>query len=546
MLSVNSLSSSLGSALTLNNKGVSVSPKSDSVLNGLVSISDNQINFTSQQPGYVVNFLEDLLNNKVSADHVDDITASILSDINSLTNNITKYDKDNNFVGLTNTTHNEALINVVGVVGPSLSSQLSVIKNVVVPLVKDYADKVITAINSYTPDDLSKTFNIIEYDIPAPLKDASFLEFVRGFADSNDKSEPLLKDVVCVLGEGQDITSLLMTPEDNVNKLTLEWLADVDSVMESKGFIARVWNVFFQKAGIDDNPVSDFYKGNDYRSKGENSIAFPELQYQAPLRKINVYTAIFLIANYVFDKSDLIDQNNTSITLTSFRDKIVDLRRYAAQQMISCAEIAIKLFDVTKLVVITTSSNKHIAYVYAPNYAEWLTNGGINEAILGAIVDNKKSLTASNINEMSNDLTSAWRQYALLSTANADEQKFKFFDDTLTRVYAELLLNPTESEKEYSESVADFAEMSKRNLINELKNVVVSDMNDVNAIHVLCTKIICRTRFYYTEAERVLLKMIDISNRHSELTNASEVATLATISYVCDWLRDQIVITKSE
>ena len=533
MLSKTALNIALSHVLDLTNRGFQLTAKSDSVVDSLTGLSLTQFNVVNANFPSDLRMLDDLTNPSLPNDNVkfrDLVCLDLITNISNYTSHKITYGENNEPI-VSNTIHSETMEEVATTIGASLANQLNVYRNVIKPIIVDYVEKVTEAVNNTPVPNPISDFNIIEYDIPEPLKDAGLIQLVEKFV-VKQSDIPNLTGLNCANLTEQEIIELLMTDDKSIDRLTLEWITSLNDVTEIDNTIYRVWSTFFKNGGADNE------------SNGKDLIDFVNLQYFTPLRKINIYTLVFLLTHNLIEKDIVSTSESSTISLSNYRTVLTNLREFAATQIESCMGIATKLMDKLNTVLISSNHDKRTAYVYSPAYRTWIQGGGKNEIILGAVINNLSVLSASALDEKSDELLREWRTYVLVVRGDDEDRRYKNFLIQMDQQYLNLFANQTEIEQQYSESVPNFDLMSKQYYQTELATISKTALYNPHDLFVLCTKIICRSRFYYTEAERVLLSMNEIGLAHPEIECPLEIALLATTKYVCDFLRDQLSVTK--
>ena len=398
----------------------------------------------------------------------------------------------------------------------AVSNHLSFAKNIVKPLVIEYTEKLIVDLEAYKPKDPASDFDIKVLDLPKPLIDLSFVDTLKMYQDKTamiPTSYPKTKDI-----SDEDLYKLVLTNDSVVDQSIVSWLSEKTET----GFLRNVWRSFFLDAAEDTtkDPLMTFNSVNssDHFSKADYLLA------------------IFLIANKMFD--EVLD-NNANISLNDYKLIIADIRNYSGTVLLNTINF-IKNYDVLSTLVIKTDEPNKAIYVYGEVYREWVRTGGNLETLFGLIITGDRSTSKASVNSVVEGMQTAFKRYVYISSSNNKAKSLDFFKYAIVRNFNELMQTLTTEEQEFSDTNNNYSGKVTEYLNELVKTVTYKDMEDINN---LCLKIICRSRFYYTDAEDILTYI----NEACEINKGIDIrdaALISAIKYCTNYVADQLMISK--
>ena len=80
-------------------------------------------------------------------------------------------------------------------------------------------------------------------------------------------------------------------------------------------------------------------------------------------------------------------------------------------------------------------------------------------------------------------------------------RQFDYFKDALRLKFREIMTSLSKEEQDYAATSKDYNGTVQRNFEAEIESLKSGDMRDLNVVAI---RLICRGRFYYTDAEKIL------------------------------------------
>lgn len=408
--------------------------------------------------------------------------------------------------------HDRIMDSIVDVVSKAVRAHVSYAKNIVKPLVMDYADRVIAAMNESKALPPSARFKIEMMEIPEPLKDEVFLDALSFF-----RGKPtVVPNMVSKLGPmtADDIRAMMLTGDKELDTGIITWQSRMDD-----DFYISLWNGLFREP----NSLSNTDKYIDYQFILEGN----------DFDRANYGLAVYLLARRLFNTVD----QTANMPLSVYRNTMAQIRDFAGAMTANALD-RLNNYIASNILVVNKNQITYTCKVNGVVYRKWLSNGGTPEMIYGLMVLNRNVFAASRIDDIRDELDVAWRSFCHFHDTAESNKRFDIFKDILRNQFKILLDTPTDSEKEYISQHNDYytkVQIKSQEVIDSLSS---TDMNDIYAT---ALKVMCRSRFYYTAAEDILTYINDATKINPSIT-PREAALLATIQYVSDYIAGQMVL----
>lgn len=219
------------------------------------------------------------------------------------------------------------------------------------------------------------------------------------------------------------------------------------------------------------------------------------------------------------------------------RTKLYDIQDVAGAQLLRIIKKDMDTNNGSIVVNMIDSANKTV-YVNAEPYMTWIRAGGKNEVLFGSLVKQLNLTTAEQLQTRADEALAGWSAYLTVSTAEFKNTQMREFTQALRSEFYRLLTEHTEAEDELFAD-AEHVDYVSEVLERELQHISSKDMNNVEEV---CLRIMCKARYYYTDAYKILTDINTYSKENPELS-VKEAALAATINYVTDYICNQIIRT---
>lgn len=407
--------------------------------------------------------------------------------------------------------HDQSLESIVDSISNYVTGHVSFAKNVAKPVVVEMADGVNSFLRDFRRPDASADFTIQICERPEILSNEFFIDSLKPYEGKTSllPSNP----ITCLPKLGEELLPLLLTGDADTDQEITAWFTRLGEI-----FFVDVWNNYFCKgAGVITRHLS-----------------FTNLQDFDSFEQIDILLAVYLFANKIFEQPEQLSEGSS---LASYKNVVAETRDWAAPQLCSHIARTAAMLKNRTLVIGTDESKKKIR-VFADVYRQWLEAGGVPEMMLGLLTSGLRLNSEITINERRTELLEAWNSYRIYHAAAEANKSFDYFKDALRVKFAEVCQHFSEEEMAFINSTSSYHENVKAYFEQELDKLKVDAIDN---IFTTCLKLVCRARFYYTDAENILFDIYNITKDLPE-ANVREAALIAVINYVTDYVSDQLVL----
>lgn len=400
---------------------------------------------------------------------------------------------------------------VVDEIANSVNSHLSFAKNVVAPCIKEYAEKVITAMKN-KPNSPESQFNIIKMELPAPLKDGMLVDDVLKNTDiSNEYPDLIALDAEKFEARLDWVYRIVQTGNSGTDASIGPWVMGLCPLLTRH--VLREYFKFDLDIGVD----------SDKEFKPEHSVK----------DRIDEALLVYLVASGLFNKDPL--QKNT--TVNEYQSALAQYKYYSANIL----KYEIDTYEInTKEFVVAISCNKRTktATVIASIYNDWLKNGGSVEAILGAICLNENRLTVGDLNNKKQKFEAEWVSYTSFYNSVNTNEYFRFVKGMLVNYFYSLYGELTPLEKDYLSAMPNLKDKVFKDVEQYVETLSFNDLNDVYCV---CKYIVAKIRFFFTSSFDILTEMEKVGKDNPK-ASAEDASLIAAAKYISRYISDQYVI----
>ena len=272
-------------------------------------------------------------------------------------------------------------------------AHISFTKNIVKPIVLEYADKISKELESFNQKKIIDSFDIEIKDYPDVLDNTSFMDDISSYKRSA-ASIPT-KYIEMPKKSLEEILELLLIGSSNVDNLIISWYSRLNS-----NFIIDLWNSFFYQK--------------------ENTLyTYNSLNGKDIFTRCDIGLFLYLIASKLYIKVEDVK----GISLNEYKIAMSEIRDFGGSILYSSIE-SIDALDKANSLIVNFEKKDNKVIVYGKKYKEWLKTGGKPEVILGLIVSNKKFTDVDAINSIATKLEEEWNQYIQISNSFEINKKF--------------------------------------------------------------------------------------------------------------------------
>ena len=410
--------------------------------------------------------------------------------------------------------HNQISDAYIDDISKYVKNHISFAKNIANPVVMDYIERIKLAIANFKFPESSTSFDIQIADIPELLEDDSFLDTLRFY----DEKAVISPDLIPSFGprDNETLNALILLGDTDADQAIVSWLS-----RKHPNFLQEVWKSFF----LDRKQVTDTY------------ITYNELVRFDIFDKVDYALAGYLLTIKLFES---VPEDVTG-SLNSYQDTLVQTRNFMGA-ILADAVRKFNSFSVTKTLVTSFLPTEKGVIVYGNVYRKWLEEGGSPEVIFGLIISNQNIRLCSLIDENRENYLARWKTYETFFNANQGNAYYDFCKTVLTTEFTGIMTDFSAEENEFIQSNPEYLEVAKKLFEKELDLVKSKDLEDLTAV---CVRLVCRSRFYYTDAEIILTDMLDASKVNPNI-DAREAGLIAVANYIFDYLADQMQLVDNK
>lgn len=387
----------------------------------------------------------------------------------------------------------------------AVNTHISFARNVVKPIVLDFATAYQEFKQNYTPATAESTFEIVKCGIPSVLKDESFLDSIQIYKDKA-AVEPSTRLSLTVKSV-EELQTMVLTGQARVDKLIVEWLSN-----KEEGFLTKAYNQYFSKTV-------------------ESDVAYKSTADLDTFEKADTHLAIYLLACKLYNDVQEVE----GLSLAAYKTIMQEIRDYAGTVLAQSATRVAGLINSQTLVLSSDERERKIK-VNAELYSDWLNAGGKPETILGLAISGQKVNTIPMIDQKTKEWQSAWDSYSLYS---ATVEKNNYFGNVklfIRSQFDSVIKTLDQTEIDYAAKNPSYGPTIVKLMNEYLDGLKASDLEDVYGI---ALNVIARIRFFYTASYDILSDIHEASKVNPNI-DVREAALLAAINYVSDYVADQI------
>lgn len=395
-----------------------------------------------------------------------------------------------------------------------VSSHISHAKNIVKPIVVEFAERLNDYVNFTDRDKaLTGVLEVIQFRLPDLFRDESFMDNFKYYENATlveptsyftfeDKSIEQLNDMFKI---GHDRTDILIK----------DWFSK-----EGQDHALNIWNSFFSK-----DRMKTYKLYSDLAGKN---------QYE----RMHAGFSFYMIGKYLLENIQ-----SSNMNIDQYNNFAASIRDYGGVMLLNSIKAIYNLIKVGILVVSLDETYKKI-YVVEEVYKSWLDSTGSPEILFGLLVSNDKEYSTTAINSKKDKYLQLWESYRVVNTAKVENEFVRGYRSFIKLSMTDTLVdsNLTELEKDYRKTYGNVNVNEKimKLVEEEIQEFTNDELNDT---YYVALKIIGKCRFYFSSAFGILSDINSISKVNPNI-DVREAALVATINYITDYLADQITVIK--
>lgn len=405
--------------------------------------------------------------------------------------------------GLNTSEHDVELDVVVDSCVKAVQGHMQFARSHVAPAVTELVEKTAATLQQITPSSLLG-MNVVTVAPPAPLQLSAVEQMARRYEDTPFGAPAMTMRLPTITLK--EIVDLMSSGAGTVDAAVQEWVAT-----KGETFFLTLWQNVFQV-----NP----------HEVGGSSRDFAALVSDKE-EGVHHALAIFLISRRLVESP----LKGTEMPLPAFENLAAEYRNQAAARL--C-----RAFDEQALIKRTKQLVRNIqgstTYVNETVYRDWIEAGGDNDVLFGNALQSNTVGTVDQINAQAEALRAKWARHAALTATVEATRMFNRTKEVLRRHFIESMRTIEAGEE---------ATLGNRETVIKLFEEQLGLMReeDTKDLWSLCLRLVCRSRFWRTDAERIL-SGIERIKRENPSIDVREAAAVAVIEYIGFWVASQFKV----
>ena len=388
----------------------------------------------------------------------------------------------------------------------AVRGHLQFVKTVAVPVMREIAETYQASAERYKYD--VGTQEIIQYDVPLPMKDYSMVELVEKFAAAPSTSPvPYIERPM----SSNQFVEYCLAGVPGMEDTIRQWLA-----IKGDTFISMVMNACFSSTPDEPSNFEDLRLGMD---------------------GFDVSCLVFLATMGLYDNPP----EGVRMSLSSYNTQIHSMRCRAADRLRYLCEEALA-FSETKTLII--SSGRDYVRVFSETHKEFIEGGGTNETIMAACRLRMRPTTLSEIANSLDQIQAEQRRFQVIELAAMENRRFAVLKDLLMDTALKVvsgrfnLVYPNCNCEGVNPSLPEFM-LFKEKLV---EYVQFTPSERITNVWTAANDIVTMCIFPHVSCVGTVINEMEHAKKINPNISVDEAALLATYVYVFDYVMDQISV----
>lgn len=402
--------------------------------------------------------------------------------------------------------HDLAMDSVTETLIDAIKRHIVFSKTVVAPVIDELASKTIETIEGLNVSKLLN-MNIVTWSAPevlvAPAVRTELIKYDSVIYDNTALKLNLPSLTLTEIGD------LLKTGNRDIDSSLVKWF----SVM-GEGKILSLWADLFQ---FNQNPLNN------------NTPKFLETYLDDKTTGTDTSIFVYFLTRKMYDNPIA----GVEMSLAEFNEVCAAFRNQAGSRLVRA--LAKLDSDVAGGLMVRSSSDTTIV-VDEMLYRDWLEKGGDNDVLFGNTLGTRTFYSVGNLTANAEKLKADWMRHSALVTMAESGRKTTRFKQVMLSVFTEQISRPVGNE-------ATEVKVTRQQMLDvfneELNRFTEADLSKP---YDFALRLVCRSRFPYTDAERILGGIDKVVKQNPNM-NVSEAATISIIDYIAYWISTQIECT---
>ncbi|WP_144106709.1 hypothetical protein [Paraburkholderia sp. BCC1886] len=397
--------------------------------------------------------------------------------------------------------HDVVLDDIVATACDAVKNHIAVARGVVAPVVKDLYSRVSDSLGELTRSSLLGMEVEVQGE-PKPLNNGALQAAIRKFERVSFDSPSLslaLPDMTV-----SELAELAGSGSGSLDGDVAEWLA-----AKGDGFLSRVWKGMFQQGS--DAKFRNFAEWVGDRVEG-----------------VDVALAVFLFTRKLFEGKPM---EGTNMSLANYRGVLAEFRDQAGATLCRALD---KVERSVRSGILVRDIVGAKTVVYEPVYRQFLEAGGTNEMLFANALTMPLATSLDAILAKKDQLATRWNTHTGITKTAEANKRFNKAKELLNHHFRAQLSDHIDGADGFDHN---------RDLIVKLFNeqLALVTLGDLDDLYNLCLKLVCRSRYFQTDAERIL-GGIDRAKRENPTLSVREAATVSIVDYIAFWVASMLRI----
>lgn len=388
----------------------------------------------------------------------------------------------------------------------AVRSHLQFVKSVAVPVMREIAETYQASAERYKYD-LSAQ-QIVQYDVPLPMKDYSTKELVDKFANAPGTNPvPYIERPM----SSNEFLEYCLAGVPGMEDTIRQWLA-----IKGEAFVDLVMNACFSSTPSVPSNFEDLRLGMD---------------------GFDVSCLVFLATMGLYDNPP----DGVRMSLSSYNKMVHAMRCRAADRLRYLCDEALAFSETKTLIV---SSGRDYIRVFSESYKEFIEGGGTNEMISAATRMQSRPTTLSEFSTSLDKINAEQRRFQMIELASMENRRFAVLKDLLVDTALKVvssrfnLIYPSCNCEGVNPTLPEFI-LFKDKLIEYVRFTpserIVNAWTAANDIVTMCI-------FPHISCVGTVINEMENAKKVNPNISVDEAALLATYVYVFDYVMDQVSV----
>jgi len=230
------------------------------------------------------------------------------------------------------------------------------------------------------------------------------------------------------------------------------------------------------------------------------------------------------------------------ISLSTFRTRMINIKDYAfamSQKAMAQRDRSLR----HQQVIFSQNTDDKVLHVHEDMYHRYLDGSGTVEALLGRATVESSDYTHDKLIARTLDYTAIWESYKAKATHAFNDDKLTRFKKIALSTFNTLLHKKDETgmltDLELTHGINNEVIIKNESLARAEEIINTITLDDLSKLDMVCVRIICKSRFFFTTSEKQLTYANDARIGNEDISKA-DVKLYVLIKMISDYLASVI------